>query len=107
MFLGRDQTNFENAHTNEGILAGLPDGEKEGCRPIGKSKDKRMAGWITLDYPKLYSIYEICRQTEKLRKNCPLHLKQKVFIMMIWTTRKNIIKITNLRRHERANLFGL
>jgi len=57
--------------TNEEDLAGLPDGEKEDCRPIGKSKEQR---WL-VDYLGLflsyYSFMEYADNRKFTQRNCP------------------------------------
>lgn len=98
------ETNRYEMHlTDEGDLAGLPEGEKEAAAQLARSKGKE--GWlITLDYPSYIPFMKYADNRE-LRKELALAFGSKGFHGDELDNRDIVLKIANLR-HERAKLLG-
>ncbi len=98
------ETNTYQKHlTDENLLDGLPEGEKEAAAQLAKSKNKE--GWlVTLDYPSYIPFMKYAKHRE-LRKELSLAFGSKGFHNNALDNQVNVLSIANLR-HERAVLLG-
>ncbi len=98
------ETNAYQLHiTDEGDLAGLPEGTIEAARGLAKAQDK--AGWIfTLDYPS-YIPFVTYADNRSLRREITIAAGRKAFQDNEYNNEENILKIVRLR-FQRAQLLG-
>lgn len=98
------ETNAYQLHiTDEGDLAGLPEGTIEAARGLAEAQDK--AGWIfTLDYPS-YIPFVTYADNRSLRREITIAAGRKAFQDNEYNNGENILKIVRLR-FQRAQLLG-
>ncbi|MBD1421853.1 M3 family metallopeptidase [Sphingobacterium chuzhouense] len=98
------ETNAYQLHiTDEGDLAGLPEGTIEAAQGLAKAQDK--AGWIfTLDYPS-YIPFVTYADNRSLRREITIAAGRKAFQDNEYNNEENILKIVRLR-FQRAQLLG-
>ncbi|WP_027127068.1 M3 family metallopeptidase [Gelidibacter mesophilus] len=98
-----ETNNFEMLITNEGELAGLPEGALEAAKQLAESKDKD--GWMfTLDYPS-YIPFMTYADNRALRKKLAIAAGRKAFKGDALDNQNNVLQIARLR-FERAQLLG-
>jgi peptidyl-dipeptidase Dcp len=94
---------FQLHLTNEGDLAGLPEGTIEAARSLAKSQEKE--GWIfTLDYPS-YVPFVTYADNRELRKKMAIAFGAKGFQNNEFDNQEIVLKIAKLR-FDRAQILG-
>lgn len=94
---------FQLHLTNEGDLAGLPEGTIEAARSLAKSQEKE--GWIfTLDYPS-YVPFVTYADNRELRKKMAIAFGAKGFHNNEFDNQEIVLKIAKLR-FDRAQILG-
>ena len=94
---------FQLHLTNEGDLAGLPEGTVEAARSLAKSQEKE--GWIfTLDYPS-YVPFVTYADNRELRKKMAIAFGAKGFQKNEFDNQEIVLKIAKLR-FDRAQILG-